>query len=263
MVYVVFIFFTFMILAFVFYQWQYFMVFSPTYYRGEELDDDFELLKITIDDGVVLEGVVYEPKDLYRKLADINSTLLFFAGRSHDSVGLIKKLSLSFPHTRIITFNYRSYGKSGGVINEKNILEDGLQIADFVKDSYGDFYVLGFSIGSCVASYIASKRKVLSLFLVGTFDSMSSLAKEKHGIGSPWLLRYKFDNTKLVKHIDAKTYIFVSKDDEVTYINNARNLKNHVKNLTHYEELSDLTHKELLWNSAVVKKIAEALNSKA
>jgi len=237
------------------------MIFSPTYYRGEELDENFELLSIYTDDGVELEGVVYEPKDLYRKLPTIESTILFFAGRSHDSVGLIKRLSLMFPHTRIITFNYRSYGKSKGVVSEKNILLDGLKIAEVVKRNYGEFYLVGFSIGSIVASFIASKQKVLGLFLIGTFDSMKLVAKEKYGTFLSWFVRYKFEHTQMVKDIDAKTYIFVSKDDETTYIKNARNLKNHVKNLTHYVEFDHLSHKEILWDDAVIDKINKVIKN--
>jgi len=262
LIYVIFLFFTAVILAIGFYQWQYFLIFSPTYYRGEELDDNFELLSITTDDGVELEGIVYEHKDLYRKLADIDSTLLIFAGRSHDSVGLIKRFSTMFPHSRIITFNYRSYGKSGGIVNEKNILNDGLKIAKIIQKNYGDFYLLGFSLGSIVSAYIASKQKVSGLFLIGTFDSMKLLAKEKLGLCLSWVLRYKFDNIEHVKHIDANTYVFVSKSDEITYINNARNLKNHIKNLTHYIEFDNLSHKELLWDDKVTSEVNRVILGK-
>ena len=164
MIYLAYLFFTFIILVLALYQLQHFLVFKPTYYREEELDEEFELLKVVCDDGIELEGVVYEPTDLYRKLPTIESTMLFFGGNKHDTVGLIHKLSAAFPHTRIITFNYRSYGKSGGVVSEKNILADGLKIAGLVQKNYGDFYVLGFSLGSIVASYIASVQKVKGLF---------------------------------------------------------------------------------------------------
>ena len=115
------------------------MVFSHTYDREEELDDDFEILSIVTDDGVELEGVVYEPKELYRKLADIDSTLLFFGGKTHDSVGLIKRLSSSFPHTRIITFNYRAYGRNTGTLNEKNIFKDIAKAVGFLCSSDADY----------------------------------------------------------------------------------------------------------------------------
>lgn len=255
MIYIAYVLFTLFVIAIAFYRWQYFMVFSPVYYREEELDDSFTMLSLTTDDGVELEGVVYEPKE-------VSSTLLFFAGRSHDSVGVIKKLSLTFKNARIVTFNYRSYGKSKGVASEKNILKDGIQIADFVKQNYGEFYILGFSLGSSVAAFVASKKDVLGVFLVASFDSIASLAKEKFVkrgifpmIDLSEIFRYKFNNRVHVQGIESKTYLFVSRHDETTYIQNSRNLRDNIKNLEFYEEFDDLNHKEILWYPDVVEKI--------
>jgi pimeloyl-ACP methyl ester carboxylesterase len=238
------------------------MVFSPIHYRENELDDEFEIVSIKTKDGVTLEGVVYE----HRKLQTIEPTLLFFPGSSHDAVGLIRKLSSSYPLVRIVSFNYRSYGKSDGVINEKNILNDGLEIASFTNNKYGEFYILGYSIGSVVASYVASRVKVKGVFLVGSFDSFHDLIKEKYkAIGKiikvdiSKIFRFKFNNKEHVKNIDAKTYIFSSKSDEITYIKNIRNLKQHVNNLVLYEEFDNLTHKEILWNPKVVSTISGVL----
>ena len=73
------------------------------------------------------------------------------------------------------------------------------------------------------------------------------------------IFRYKFDNKKHVQSIDAPTYLFVSKDDETTYIKNARNLKKYVKNLAFYEEYNGLNHKELLWHEDVANVIKEVV----
>ena len=255
MIYIAFSFFTLLILCIAFYQWQYYMIFSPVYYRESVLNDDFEMLSIVTEDKVKLEGVVYEPKV-------IHATLLFFGGRSHDTVGLIDKLSENFPNTRVITFNYRSYGKSTGKATEENIFNDGVQIASLVQKNYGDFYIMGFSLGSSVAAYVASQVSSLGVFLIGSFDTIASLAREKFvekGIFpmidfSP-IFRYKFDNKKHVQSINAKTYLFVSRDDETTYIQNARNLKKYIKNLVIYTEYEGLGHQELLWHKDVISKI--------
>lgn len=253
MMYILFIIITALILMFAFYEWQYYVIFRPTYCRGE---DDFcesiEVLSVITDDDVELEGVIYEPKNF-------EATMLFFSGRSQDSVGLINKLSLSYPQTRIITFNYRSYGKSKGKISEKNLYSDALKVAELVQKYYGDFYILGFSLGSVVGAYVATKMSVKGLFLVGSFDSMANLVKGKYGISISWLLRYKFDNVEFVKNIDSKTYLFSSKDDEITYIKNARRLKDSVKNLVLYKEFSYLSHKELLWDIRVIDEIKSRL----
>jgi len=252
LIYIAFLFFTFLVLVFVIYQWQYFMVFTPTYFRDSKLDDSYEILSVTTDDGVELEGVVFTPQNP-------KNTILFFAGRSHDSVGFITRLAEVYSDSRIITFNYRSYGRSEGVVNEKNINLDGVKVATIVKKNYGDFYLLGFSIGSSVASFVATKVDSKGLFLIGAFDSMVNLAKVKYSFIPAWFMRYKFDNVELVKNIDTKTYMFASVDDEITYIQNSRNLKNSIKNLVLYKEYNGLSHKELLWDDRVVSEIKKVI----
>ena len=47
MIYIVFLLFIFLILIIAAYQWQYFMIFSPTYYRNGDLGKDCEILSVT------------------------------------------------------------------------------------------------------------------------------------------------------------------------------------------------------------------------
>jgi hypothetical protein len=260
MIYIVFLLFTSLILAFAFYHWQFYMVFTPTYHRKKNICEECSFLAIHTEDGVELEGVLYAPKNP-------QNTLLLFAGRSHDVVGLINMLSVTYPKSRVVAFNYRSYGKSGGKLSEENILKDGIKIAQLVQKNYGDFYLLGYSLGSNIAAYVASKERVQALFLVGAFDSIASLAKSKFvdrgffpNIDLSKLFRYKFPTGEYVENVSAKTYLFVSESDEVTYIQNAKVLRERVKNLQEYVVLQDLSHKELLWDEAVTNKINKIIN---
>lgn len=250
MFYAMFLLITFLVLAFSFYHFQYHMMFTPKYYRSSELDDRFEILNITTNDGTSLEGVVYEDKDP-------KATILFFPGRSYDAVGLIEKMSCAYDDIRIVTFNYRSYGKSEGKVDEKNIFTDALYVTQKIKEKYGDIYVAGFSLGSSVASFVTSKEVVKGVFLIGIYDSIAGLTKIKYGINLSLISRYKFDNKVFVSDIDSDTYIFVSKADEVTYIQSARELKKYVKNLVFYHEFERLTHNDLLCNKDIINKIKE------
>jgi len=254
MIYIAFLIFTFLILIFAFYQWQYFMIFRPTYIKERRLCPNCSMLGIKTDDGVELEGAIYEP-------ANPKSTLLLFVGRSHDGVALLNRLSQIYPKSRIVIFNYRCYGKSGGVANEKNILQDGLKIAELVQKNYGDFYLLGYSLGSNVAAYVASKHKVSALFLIGAFDSIGQLLRHKYAKISYMakLLRYKFKTMEYIQNVAADTYLFVSRDDELIPLQNARNLKKHIKNLVYYEEFNGLSHTELFWDLRVTNKINEVI----
>ncbi|MBA1433164.1 MAG: alpha/beta hydrolase [Epsilonproteobacteria bacterium] len=252
MIYITFMIFTLIVLFIAFYQWQYFMIFSPLYYREGALCERCSLLSITTEDGVELEGALYEP-------LEYKNRLVVFVGRSHDAVGLINRFAKLYPKTQIITFNYRSYGKSGGIASEKNFLQDGLLIAKLVQKNYGDFYLLGFSIGSSVAAYVAANMSVKGLFLIGAFDSIGSLVQRKFGIKLSAMLRYKFNTKDFVQKVEAPTYLFVSKTDEIAYIENARILKKNVKNLKYYGEFDGLGHKELLWDARIVAKIKPKL----
>lgn len=261
MIYIAFIIFTLLILFFAFYQWQFYMIFSPIYHREGDLCEKCSILSMKTDDEVELEGAIYEP-------LNATNTLLVFVGRSHDAVGVINKLSNTYPHSRVVAFNYRSYGKSEGKINEKNMFNDGVKIAQLVQKNYGDFYLLGYSIGSSVASNVATKVKVKALFLIGAFDSIASLAKSKFvdrgyfpQIDLSAVFRYKFRTGVYVQSIASPTYLFVSRDDKTTYISNARILKEKIKNLELYLELDDLDHKEILWDKEVTETINKVINA--
>jgi len=254
MIYIFFLFFTFIIIYIALYHLQYFLVFTPTYYKERALNaESCELLTVVTEDKVKLEGVVYTPEK-------VEATILFFAGRSHDSVALIGKLSESFQSARVITFNYRSYGRSEGEISEKNLLEDALLIAKLVQKNYGEFYLVGFSLGSIAASYVASQQKCHALFLIGTFDSLSLLVQRKYGVNLSWILRYKLDNREYVKRVEAPTHIFASESDEITYIENVKNLQQYVQNLDSFIVFKELSHRELLWNQEVLDRINKEIS---
>ncbi len=234
------------------YQLQYFVLFSPRYFREKECDKGYEILSITSDDGVELEGAIYRRQDA-------KSTILFFGGREQDSVGLISRLAIRHKYSTIITFNYRSYGRSKGSLNEKNIFSDALKISKIVQKNYGDFYMLGYSLGASVALFVASKVESRGVFLVGAFDSLASLAKQKFRVNLSWFLKYKFDNIEFLKSIDAKVYIFASTSDEVVSCESSQNLKKGVINLGFYKKVDGLSHRELFWSDEVSQNINSIL----
>jgi len=256
MMYILFIIVSFAIVSFFLYQWQYFMIFTPVYYRKDGICKCCEYLSTTTDDGVELEGVVYEPEEP-------KGTLLFFGGRSDDSVALINTLSQNYKSLRVVTFNYRSYGKSGGIANEYNLFHDGLHVAQLVQKHYGSFYVLGFSLGSSVATYVASKKLTQGVFLVGAFDSIGALVLKKYNLKVPsFFIRYKFETQKYIQEVNAPVALFASKNDDITYIENTYHLKNYIVNLACFEEFDGLSHQELLCYQPIVEKINRIIYEK-
>ncbi len=246
MIYVLYLLVSAVVVLFVYFRWQHNALFHPKLYREDPFDERFRFLTITLDEGIVLEGCVYEP-------TRYKETLLYFGGRGQDSVGLLPKLSTCYGDFRIVTFNYRGYGKSGGVPDEKSIFQDALLVYDRVVKNFGALELLGFSLGCSVASYVASKRDPKRLFLIAPFASMKSLVKDVHGFGLP-LLRYRFDTCAYLEKVECDVYIFISRDDNVVPYKNSKRF--YACALVDIMELEGLTHVELLCDDRVIGSIA-------
>ncbi len=251
MIYLLFIALTLLILAVALYQVQFFFLFDPKKHTREGLDKRYTVLEIRAKDGTMLEGVEFTPEGF-------KHTIFYIGGRSQDSVALIHKLSHHFKDCRIMTFNYRGYGNSQGVQNEANLYEDALHVAKKFQEHYGAFSVVGFSLGSSLAAYVASKIKTENLFLLGGFDSVRDIFK-KRGFPS-FLIKYRFDTTSYVKDVDADTYLVSSIDDGIVPIENAHNLKTKIKNLAEYKELSRYNHDEILFCDETINLLKKVLD---
>lgn len=233
------------------------MLFSPVYYRDEDIlhryPSSFKYIELGVESAVHLEGMVYEPKSGFEQ------TVVYFGGKEQDSVGLLIKLAQYYPQTRFVAFNYRGYGKSMGKPSEEKLYSDALDIYDYVVKTYGVDGVLAYSLGTSVASYLATKREFPWLVLIGAFDSIKELARHHYKVHLSFLARHHFNTLDHVQKISAPLYLFVSVDDVIVPISNARNLRENVKNLQVYKEFSGYNHDEILFCDEVVDALKKGL----
>ncbi len=243
------------VVFFLYREWQYAMVFHPKYYREpQRYDEKYRFLYITTQDGCKLEGCVYEPKEY-------SSTLLYFGGRGQDSVGVLPKLSECYKNVRLVTFNYRGYGKSEGRANEAVLMQDGELIYEKVVRNFGETAVMGFSLGSSVAACVASKKKPKQLFLIAPFASLKSLTKDRYGFGFPWL-RFHFPTCScLAENKESSVCIFVSLDDEIIPKKHLQRVRTCKSDLACWHELQGRSHAELLCDAEVVRTILSYISS--
>ena len=94
--------------------------------------------------------------------------VLYFGGNAERIEDRRKEFARLFPHASTYLVPYRGYGASEGTPTEADILEDALAIYDQVqaRQPQARVVVIGRSLGSAVASYVASKRPVSKLVLV-------------------------------------------------------------------------------------------------
>jgi len=95
--------------------------------------------------------------------------------------------------------NYRGYGASEGSPSERALFADALLVLDALRErpdvDPARVALVGRSLGSGVATYVAANRPVAGVALVSPYDSVTALARRQF----PWLpiellLRHPFDS---------------------------------------------------------------------
>lgn len=123
-------------------------------------------------DKITLQGWRLENTALTNSLV-----IIYFGGNAEDVVSTLPKLQkmgAAFGYA----FNYRGYGHSQGKASQKSLYADALSIYDEIAARHSDnsqtrFIIIGRSLGSAVAGYIANHRKTDALVLMTPLKSAS------------------------------------------------------------------------------------------
>ncbi len=163
----------------------------------------------------------------------------------------------------VLAFNYRGFVNSSGKPSEKNIFIDALSIFDeYGKDK--DVIVMGRSLGTGTATYLASKRDVKGLILITPYDSVVSMAKKIYPyLPVKILSKHKFDSVKHMYDVKAKVGLIEVIDDETISAYHFDKLKQSVLNQALHIELENTTHKDVLIHPQFeesLKKIIKEFN---
>jgi len=144
--------------------------------------------------------------------------VLYFGGNAERIEDRRKDFARIFPHASTYLVPYRGYGASEGTPTESDILEDALAVYDQVqaRQPGARIVVIGRSLGSAVASYVASKRPVSKLVLVTPFDSMSNVAQSHYPwLPVRWLLQDRYEQATYLKTYKGPLMIVRAGRDDV------------------------------------------------
>jgi pimeloyl-ACP methyl ester carboxylesterase len=139
---------------------------------------------------------------------------LYFGGNAEDVSWSVGDLAAAFPDRDLYLMHYRGYGGSSGRPSESALFSDALALVDSVRSSHRDVVVVGRSLGSGVAVYLASRRQVSRLVLVAPFDSVVQVAaRALWFVPVRWLLRDRFESTRYAAAVSAPTTIIAAEHD--------------------------------------------------
>lgn len=104
-----------------------------------------------------------------------------FGNMGHSSP-LIELLTCFDCH--VVAFDYSGYGASGGSPSTQQILEDGTLVYNYARKRWPDSEVIlwGHSLGTAVATYVASNYGCRALVLMAPFYGLEELGREAGGV---------------------------------------------------------------------------------
>ncbi len=184
-------------------------------------DPDFRELRIPYKDGV-LHGWLRRNSE--EKKAPL---LLFYGGNGQNSSNAMQLFEATnaftyFEGHHVLFVDYPGYGLSDGSPSEESLFSAALAVFDYAVEleevDPARVTVLGYSIGTGVATYVAYQRRTNGLILVAPYDRALSLYNETLNIfhGPLKLLaRYSFDSLSYAKEIRVSPLIISSRSDEV------------------------------------------------
>ena len=172
-----------------------------------------------------------------------------------------------FNYYNVMMIDYPGYGLSEGTTSDKNMFESAEKIYDYACNlDYIDkdnIVIMGYSIGTGVATYLSSVRDVNGLILLAPYDEALSLYNYNVNIfygPMKLLMRYKFESKKYAKDVKVNPLIITSYDDEVINYKFTHNLAKYFNNVDNLITLENVSHSGYYSNQIVLDNISNYLN---
>lgn len=142
--------------------------------------------------------------------------LLYFGGNAESVVNVAGDLAPYFKQRTLYLMEYRGYGSSTGQPTEESLYADALHLFDAISAKHSEISVIGRSLGSGVATYLASTRPVSKLVLTTPFDSVEHIARDQYPIYPvSMMLHDKFNSLSRVIDIKSPTLALLAERDNL------------------------------------------------
>ncbi len=193
------------------------LIFFPQPLTGDPLKDNpgaaIEEVNLIASDQVRLHGWLVKAA-----AAQTPAPVLIYFGGNAEEVSWLASTAGHYAGWSLLMLNYRGYGRSEGKPGEAQLFADALQIYDYAarRAGAGRVAVMGRSLGSGVAVYLAAQRPVAGVILVSPYDSVESVAQGIYPfLPISLMLKHRFDSLSRAPQIKAPLLCLVASGDRV------------------------------------------------
>ncbi|MCK5401532.1 MAG: alpha/beta hydrolase [Flavobacteriaceae bacterium] len=191
------------------------LIFRPTTLPQDftfSFSNPFEELFLKTEDGATINAIHF-------KTEKPKGIILYFHGNAGDLSrwGIITEFFVEKGYD-VFVMDYRTYGKSKGVLSEQTLYSDSQMCYNYILKHYqeSEIIVYGRSLGTGMATYLASNNNPVQLILETPFYSLTDVARDRFSLFTiKKLLRYDFPSYKYIKNISCPISIFHGTEDNV------------------------------------------------
>ena len=181
--------------------------------------------------------------------ATTDKIIIYFGGNAEDVFFNLPDAKL-YNARQLFFTNYRGYGHSSGQPSEKALLSDALAIYDYLTERYQlkpeQMIIMGRSLGSAVAAYLASQRANAGLILITPFDSIQNVAAHYYRwLPVNWLLKHKFDTARYIPRVSSPILMLNAEFDEVIPKNNFNQLMQTANSNASSQQIPNTNHQTI------------------
>ena len=179
--------------------------------------------------------------------------ILFFHGNKSQNAeyatGLTQYIRNGFG---VMMMDYREFGGMNGKFSQENIYMDALSTYDYLKKNHSnrEIIVMGYSMGTAVASYLSSNRQPDKVILLAPFYSLKEIAGEKNIPLARLVIKYEMPSYKFIKDYKGKLLILHGSKDTLVPYEHGRRLYDLAKNSQRqFIILNNCEHNEVFFDT--------------
>ncbi len=206
------------------------------------------------NEGFNLQGWILNPGK--------SKALIYFGGNAEAIENNIDNFESVFKDYSVFLIHYRGYGKSEGKPSETALFSDALAIYDAIKPHYQSISIMGRSLGSGVAVYLAAQRKVDKLVLLTPYYSIAELAQIHYPfLPARYIARDRFESFRYAPKITAPVLILTAQLDRIVPVESALRLREFLTNApVTYEMIESAIHNDITEFAEYRQLLGEFIN---
>jgi fermentation-respiration switch protein FrsA (DUF1100 family) len=200
------------------------LIFLPTKLPHDhtfEMQVPFEEIFLKAEDGAMINGILQKAKNP-------KGVILYFHGNAGD-LSRWSTITSYFVEKDydVMVMDYRTYGKSTGKLSEKALYKDAQMYYDHLLKSYdeSDIVLYGRSLGTGLATYLASQNNPRQILLETPYYDLFSVAKKRFPFFPViHLMSYRFPSHEYIKKVTCPITIFHGTDDYIVPFDSGKRL---------------------------------------